>query len=89
MAEARRGNSSRTSARPNRFMGKRRRRSCQFCVDKNEPVFTELNTLRNFVTSRGKIMAKRQSAVCPKHQRRLATAVKQARAIGLLPYVVD
>ncbi len=74
---------------PSKFAGKRRRRPCAFCMDKNEPEYKDINRLANFITPRGKIVPKRQSAVCPKHQRALAHCVKRARQIGLIPYLVD
>jgi len=70
--------------------GKKRKRACSFCVDKvTEIDYKDVNMLRNYVSLRGKIVAKRQSAVCPKHQRELAMAVKRSRTIGLLPFVVE
>jgi small subunit ribosomal protein S18 len=71
------------------FMNRRRRRPCGFCVDKTQPFYRDIGRLRNAISNRGKIIPKRQSGICPKHQRALATAVKQARSIGLMPFVVD
>jgi small subunit ribosomal protein S18 len=69
--------------------GKKRRRPCAFCADKIEIDYKNVDMLRGFVSMRGKIVPKRQSSVCPKHQRRLSMAIKRSRTIGLLPYVVD
>ena len=65
-----------------------RRKVCRFCVDKNLKIdYKEVDTLKRFITEGGKIIPKRMSGNCSKHQRRIAAAVKVARAIALLPYV--
>lgn len=67
-----------------------RRKVCKFCVDKMHHIdYKDLRTLEKFVTERGKIMPRRMSGVCAKHQRDLAVAVKRARICALLPYVAD
>ena len=67
-----------------------RRKVCGFCVDKLEHIdYKDLAKLRKFVTERGKIMPRRMSGVCAKHQRELAIAIKRARTVALLPYVSD
>lgn len=73
-----------------RTMRKGRRKVCGFCVDKCEHIdYKDINRLRKFVTERGKIMPRRMSGVCAKHQRELAIAIKRARTMALLPYVAD
>jgi len=68
----------------------RRRRVCAFCVDKvNVLDYKDTLRLKRFVTDRGKIVPKRNSGVCSKHQRMLAQAIKRARYIGLISYCVD
>ncbi len=65
-----------------------RRKVCRFCVDENLKIdYKEVDTLRRFITEGGKIIPKRMSGNCSKHQRRVASAIKVARAIALLPYV--
>ena len=65
-----------------------RKKVCRFCVDKTLKIdYKEVDTLRRFITEGGKIIPKRMSGNCSKHQRRSAAAVKVARAIALLPYV--
>ena len=65
-----------------------RRKVCKFCVDKNLKIdYKEVDTLRRFITEGGKIIPKRMSCNCSKHQRRVAAAIKVARAVALLPYV--
>jgi small subunit ribosomal protein S18 len=66
-----------------------RRKICRFCVDKNLQIdYKEPKTLRYFITERGKIIPRRISGNCAKHQRRITTAVKRARSVALMPYSV-
>ena len=68
--------------------GSGRRKSCPYCKDKIEQVdYKDVATLRRFVSERGKIRSRRISGACRRHQNQLATAVKRAREIALLPYV--
>ena len=72
-----------------RGRGFARKRVCRFCADKNAQVdFKDQATLKYFVTERGKIIPRRISGNCAKHQRAVARAVKQARGIALIPYLV-
>jgi small subunit ribosomal protein S18 len=67
--------------------GGRRRRACPFCVDNVKRVdYKDGDLLRRFVNEEGKIRPRRQTNVCAKHQRSLATAVKRARHLALLPF---
>ncbi len=67
-----------------------RRKVCKFCVDKATSIdYKDIHTLEKFTTERGKIMPRRMSGVCAKHQRDLAIAIKRARIVALLPYVAD
>jgi small subunit ribosomal protein S18 len=60
---------------------------CQFCADKNLKIdYKQYDMLRRFVTEEGKIRPRRQTGTCARHQRELATAIKRARHIALLPY---
>ena len=69
---------------------KSRRKVCAFCVDKMTHIdYKDTVRLRKFITERGKIMPRRMSGVCAKHQRDLAIAIKRARIVALLPYVAD
>jgi small subunit ribosomal protein S18 len=66
------------------------RRRCNFCSDDVSYIdYKDLRTLKRYVSERGKIRPKRSTGTCAKHQRMLARAVKRARFMGLLPYVVD
>lgn len=67
-----------------------RRRVCSFCVDKVESIdYKETQKLRKYITERGKILPRRISGNCAKHQRQVTIAVKRARNIALLPYMID
>ena len=69
---------------------KPRRKVCQFCVDKVANIdYKDLNRLRRFISERGKILPRRMTGTCAKHQRQLSTAIKRARVIALLPYVSE
>lgn len=69
---------------------RKRRKVCQFCVDKTNSLdFKEIGRLRRFVSERGKILPRRTSGNCAKHQRIVTEAVKKARSIGMLPYTVN
>ena len=81
--------------RPRPRGGRRpRRKVCAFCVDKIEYIdykdFRDVNSrMRRNISERGKILPRRMSGNCAKHQRQLSEAIKRARAIALLPYSVD
>lgn len=69
---------------------KPRRKVCQFCVEKVQHIdYKDVTRLRRFTSERGKILPRRMSGNCAKHQRQLSEAIKRARAIALLPYTVD
>ncbi len=68
----------------------RRKRNCLFCMNKVKEIdYKDVDTLRKFITERAKIMPKRVTGTCAKHQRRLAQAIKRARIMALLPFVGD
>ena len=67
-----------------------KRKSCNFCQDKAVDVsYRDVNRLKKYVSERGKIVPRRISGNCAKHQRLLTVAVKRARVIALLPFVAD
>jgi len=68
---------------------RRKRRPCIFCVEKVYLDYKNVDFLRRFITDRGKIMSRRSSGCCAKHQRVVARAVKKARELSLVPYTVD
>ena len=67
-----------------------RRKVCSFCVDKVEHIdYKDVAKLRRFTTERGKILPRRISGNCAKHQRQVTIAIKRARNIALLPFTAD
>ena len=69
---------------------KPKRKVCMFCVDKVENIdYKDTAKLRRYVSERGKIVPRRISGNCAKHQRQLTTAIKRARIIALLPFVAE
>lgn len=73
--------------RPNK---KGRKKVCSFCVDKVESIdYKDVNKLAKFTSDRAKILPRRVTGTCAKHQRELTTAIKRARHIALLPYTSD
>ena len=70
--------------------GKRRPNVCFFCVDKIEQVdYKDVDRLKKYVSERGKIIPRRVTGNCAKHQRQLTIAIKRARFMALLPYTAD
>ena len=66
-----------------------RRKVCRFCADKNLKVdYKDQGQLKYFLTERGKIIPRRISGNCARHQREVATAIKRARVLAILPYTV-
>lgn len=66
-----------------------RKKVCRFCADKNAQVdFKDQATMKYFVTERGKIIPRRISGNCARHQRAVATAIKRSRGLALIPYAV-
>ncbi len=70
------------------MLKKGKKKVCEFCQNKREPDYKDVDTLKKYLSPRGKIIPARQTGVCAKHQRRLAVAIKKARQLALLPYVV-
>ena len=69
---------------------RRRKKVCIFCADKVDFIdYKDSAKLRKFISERGKILPRRISGTCAKHQRELNTAIKRARQVALLPNVTD
>ena len=78
------------SRRPNGRMRRSRKKVCAFCSDKSEFIdYKDINKLRKYVTERGKILPRRISGTCAKHQRELTSSIKRARNIALLPFTTE
>lgn len=68
----------------------KKKKVCSFCVDKIEFVdYKDHGRLRKYITERGKILPRRITGNCAKHQRQLTTAIKRARNIALLPFTAE
>lgn len=89
MSEYDRGERSERRGPANRG-GHRRRKVCQFCVDKVEVIdYKDTAKLRRFISERGKILPCRMTGTCAAHQRQLAVAIKRARVMALLPFSAE
>ena len=72
------------------FRRKSKKKVCAFCVDKVAEIdYKDIAKLRRYVSERAKILPRRISGNCAKHQRQLTVAIKRARQIALLPYTAD
>jgi small subunit ribosomal protein S18 len=72
------------------FRPKRKKKVCAFCAEKVEQIdYKDAAKLRKFVSERSKILPRRITGTCAKHQRELTTAIKRARQIAILPYISD
>lgn len=77
----------RRSAKPRRGGLRRRNRVCQFCVETAKSIdYKAVSLLRQYINERGRILPRRRTAACAKHQRMLSRAIKRARHVALLPY---
>ena len=80
----------RDNARPARPMNRKRRKVCQFCVDKCVCIdYKDAAKLRRFISERSKILPRRTTGTCAMHQRQLTLAIKRARQIALLPFITE
>ncbi|MBU5592391.1 30S ribosomal protein S18 [Clostridium sp. MSJ-4] len=71
-------------------MRRTRKKVCSFCADKSEKIdYKDVNKLRKYITERGKILPRRISGTCAKHQRELTDAIKRSRNIALLPFTTE
>jgi small subunit ribosomal protein S18 len=72
-----------------RRSGLRRKKVCRFCVDKLDIDYKDVKSLHFYTSERGKIIPRRISGNCARHQRRLTSAVKRARNIALMPFIAE
>ncbi|MDA3850473.1 MAG: 30S ribosomal protein S18 [Spirochaetaceae bacterium] len=82
---------SKSDSRPPRQSGGKRgyfkKKVCKVCVNNLKLVYKDADTLRRFTTERGKILPRRITGSCAKHQRLLTREIKRARSLALLPFV--
>lgn len=77
--------SERPAQRP---FNRRRKKVCTFCADKIEHIdYKDINRLKKCVSDRAKILPRRISGACAKHQRQITIAIKRARHVALMPYI--
>lgn len=89
-AKAERSERPERPERPMRGNRKGRRKVCSFCVDKVETIdYKDVAKLRKYTSERGKILPRRVTGTCARHQRALTTAIKRSRHVALLPYITD
>jgi small subunit ribosomal protein S18 len=87
---ARERNSTQQRKRPGGPAGQVKRRNCFFCKDKIEEIdYKNTSQLRRYISEKGKIRSRRITGACRRHQVQVATAVKRAREMALLPYVAE
>ncbi len=69
---------------------RRKKKVCLFCSEEDKSIdYKDAATLKKFVSERGKILPRRVTGTCAKHQREVTVAIKRARHIGLMPYTVE
>jgi len=69
---------------------KKKKRVCSFCVERIYEIdYKDVNRLKKFLTERGKILPRRTTGNCARHQRQLTRAIKRARILALLPFIVE
>ena len=74
------------SSRDRRFIN--RKKYCRFCKNNEDINYKNVDLLSRYITERKKIVPRRVTGVCAKHQRTLATSIKRARILALIPYTV-
>lgn len=80
---------NKTKGQDDKFAGRiRQKPACRFCKESRIPSYKEWEGIAGLTTDRGKIMARERSGVCAKHQRQLTRAIKRARHLALLPFMV-
>ena len=80
----------RDASKPYRPAMRRRKKVCQFCADHIDEIdYKDVARLRKYISERAKILPRRISGTCAKHQRQLTIAIKRSRHVALLPYISD
>lgn len=73
-----------------KFKKPSKKKVCLFCQNKEEKIdYKDVNKIKKYITEKGKILPRRQTGVCAKHQRELSLAIKRARVMALLPFKAD
>ncbi len=82
-------NKERSDSPMKRRGGRRRKKVCVFCGKDNVIDYKDTNKLKRYVSERGKILPRRITGNCAKHQRAITVAVKRARHVALMPYIAE
>ena len=73
-----------------KFKKSSKKKVCIFCQNKDEKIdYKDVNKIKKYITEKGKILPRRQTGVCSRHQRELSLAIKRARVMALLPFQAD
>ena len=81
---------SQKTAQNNAFKARKKKKVCMFCAEKVEHIdYKDVTRLRKCVSERAKILPRRITGTCAKHQRQLTIAIKRARHIAIMPYISD
>ena len=81
---------NKTQGQNNQFKARKKKKVCQFCAEKIEHIdYKDVARLRKCVSERSKILPRRITGTCAKHQRQLTVAIKRARHIAIMPYISD
>lgn len=73
-----------------KFKKPSKKKVCLFCQNKEEKIdYRDVNKIKKYITEKGKILPRRQTGVCARHQRELSLAIKRARVMALLPFKAD
>lgn len=73
-----------------KFKKPSKKKVCLFCQNKEEKIdYKDINKIKKYMTEKGKILPRRQTGVCARHQRELSLAIKRARVMALLPFKAD
>lgn len=81
---------ARSSSRPRGGQRRRGRKVCNFCADNIDRIdYKDVALLNNYVNERGRVLPRRRTGTCAKHQRRLSVAIKRARHVALMPFAAQ
>ncbi len=89
MARSSNNQQRRRRRRPDSGGRRMKKKVCYFCTEKVEVDWKDVAVLRKYMSDRAKIRARRVTGNCPRHQRQVAVAIKNAREMALLPYVAQ
>jgi small subunit ribosomal protein S18 len=72
------------------YNNKKKKKACRLCAEKIDKIdYKDINTLKKHMTERGKIISRRTTGLCAKHQRKITHLIKRARHLALLPFSIN